>query len=72
MARFVDCVNFFASKNRDFVRCGLQTGHPYFSKIFGKNDRPMSLSYSTTDGATKKSSNRGIVQEPFYNGVCLV
>ena len=36
--RFVDCVNFFASKNRDFVRCGLQTMSPFFSKISSKSD----------------------------------
>jgi hypothetical protein len=54
MPGYVDCLNCFASKNRDFVRCGLQTGHPFFSKIPDKNDRPMLLSHSMTDGATKK------------------
>ena len=62
----------FASKNRDFVRCGLQTMTPLFSKITGENGRPISLSRSMTDEVIKKPSDRGIVKELFYNFVCLV
>ena len=64
-----DC--FFAIKNRDFVRCGLQTMSPLFFEKARKKGLSISLSHSITDGATNKSSNRGIVRELFYKGVCL-
>ena len=72
MPRFVDCVNFFTSKNGNFVLCGLQTMSLLFFKNSQKNGHLMLLLYLMTDGATKKLSNWGIVQEAMHNDVCLV
>ena len=65
--RFVDCVNFFTSKNVNFVQCGLQSMSLLFFENSQKNGP---LSNSIMDGATKKLSDWGIVQEAMHNDVC--